>query len=85
MLSFPRTVAREATVRDGLLCVALDDGSVCCTALAPYELAPDALRALVGREGATNWSLQVLVDFDRRAYVRSLIETNLHAYVPPDW
>ncbi|MBD2530317.1 hypothetical protein H6G97_12340 [Nostoc flagelliforme FACHB-838] len=54
-------------------------------AMEPYELLVTDLQQLIKQEGANNWPLTTVVDFDKKTYVNGFSEIPLHQYVPTGW
>ncbi|MFN6559704.1 MAG: hypothetical protein RMY28_007840 [Nostoc sp. ChiSLP01] len=54
-------------------------------AMEPYELFAKDIQQLIEEEGASNWPLTIVVDFDKKTYVNGFSEITLHQYVPTGW
>jgi hypothetical protein len=79
--------AGDHTFRGGLLQVDQSNADEFCTAMEPWELSRDQIRAWVKEYGARNVPLMMVVDFDTLTFVDGYHEAFVpkSQYVPAGW
>ncbi len=54
-------------------------------AIQEYELTISNIEELFQKDGANNWPLTIVINFDQKEYINGFSEISIHKYIPDSW